>query len=218
MNTSCVYELRKPSRIEQGKKYPVLFIFHGIGSNEQSMFSLIEGLEEEFYVFSVRGPIEQPPGYAYFTIQGYGQPHREIFDQGIDNLADFINYAIEKYDLDREQLYLLGFSQGAIVSMALGLILGERIKGIVALSGYIPTFVKEEYKTKPVNNISLYISHGEFDNILPYKWGLESKKYFDELGASVTFRSYPVIHAVSNENQIDFKNWLLDDLSNNNKG
>ena len=39
----------------------------------------------------------------------------------------------------------MGFSQGAILSMTLGLKLGNRIKGIIALSGYIPAFVKEEY-------------------------------------------------------------------------
>jgi phospholipase/carboxylesterase len=78
--------------------------------------------------------------------------------------------ASENDQIDTNCLYLLGFSQGAIVSMTLGLTLGKRIKGIVALSGYIPGFVKEEYKLKPVEQQSLFISHGELDNILPYEW------------------------------------------------
>ena len=43
--------------------------------------------------------------------------------------------------------------------MTLGLTLGNKIKGIVALSGYIPAFVKEEYEIKPVDQvISIYFS------------------------------------------------------------
>ncbi len=39
MDAPMIYELRKPSRLEADKKYPALFIFHGIGSNEQNMLS-----------------------------------------------------------------------------------------------------------------------------------------------------------------------------------
>lgn len=208
-----IYELQKPSHMEPNKKYPALFVMHGIGSNEQDMFSLLEGLKDTFYIFSVRGHLSHPPGYAYFTIQGYGKPHREVFDNGINQLTSFIDYAVEQYNVDSDHLYLLGFSQGAIVSMTLGLTLGNRMKGIVALSGYIPSFVKAEYNTKPVNQISLFISHGECDNILPYEWGVESKEYFESLYAQVTFKTYSEGHTVSIENQQDFTNWLLADLA-----
>ncbi len=109
-------------------------------------------------------------------------------------------------------MYLLGFSQGAILAKTLGLKLGNRIKGIVALSGYIPRFVKEEYDIKPVDQLSIFISHGEFDNILPYEWGVESKHFFQELGENVTFKTYQEGHTVSLENQQKFTKWLLDDL------
>jgi len=44
--------------------------------------------------------------------------------------------------------------------MTLALTLGNKIKGIVALSGYVPKFVKEEYPIKPIDEVSVYISHG----------------------------------------------------------
>ncbi|MFD1038943.1 alpha/beta hydrolase [Virgibacillus byunsanensis] len=213
MNSPMIYEVRKPSQMEPNKKYPALFLFHGIGSNEQDMLSIVDGLEDHFYIFSVRGHLSQPPGYAYFTIQGYGKPHREVFDHGINQLQNFIDYAVEQYQVDNNHLYLLGFSQGAIVSMTLGLALGNKIKGIVALSGYIPDFVKEDYNIKPVEQLSLFISHGKFDNILPYEWGVESKKFFNSIHAQSTFKTYSEGHTVSLENKQDFTNWLLGDLA-----
>lgn len=208
-----IYELRKPSQIDPNKSYPAIFVMHGMGSNELNMLPVVEGLKEQFYVFSIRGPLSQPPGYAYFTIQGFGKPHREVFDQAVNQLTNFIDYATAKYPVDLRHLYLLGFSQGAILSMTLGLTLGNRIKGIVALSGYIPGFVKEEYALKPVEKLSLFISHGEFDNVLPYQWGLESNKFFQEVNARVIFQSYSEGHTVSLRNQQDFMNWIVDDLN-----
>ncbi|WP_102349054.1 alpha/beta hydrolase [Bacillus sp. Marseille-P3661] len=212
MNAPMVFELRKPVNAEPNQSYPAIFIMHGIGSNEQNMFSLVEGLQNQFYIFSIRGHLKQPPGYAFFTIEGYGKPHRQVFDEGIEKLTSFIDYACEEYPIDQSQMYLLGFSQGAILSMTLGLTLGNRLKGIVALSGYIPKFVKEEYKKQAVDKLSLFISHGEQDNILPYEWGIDASEYFKELGAHVTFRSYPEPHTVSLENLKDLTSWIVDRL------
>jgi phospholipase/carboxylesterase len=212
MSAPMVYEIRRPKEIHPDKKYPALFIMHGIGSNEQNMLSLVNGLEEQFYIFSIRGHLPQPPGYAFFTIEGYGKPHRKVFDDGVSKLTSFIDYACEQYSLDRSHLYLLGFSQGAILAMTLGLTLGNKIKGIVALSGYIPAFVKEEYEIKPVNEVSVFISHGEMDQVLPFEWGLANNEYFRQLGANVTFKTYQEGHSVSLRNLQDFTNWLKQDL------
>lgn len=214
MNAPMIYDLRKPKHVDPNKAYPALFLIHGIGSNEQNMFPLVEGLEEQFYIFSIRGPLAQPPGFAYFTIEAYGKPHRDVFDQSVSQLTDFIDYASEQYSLNRSQLYLLGFSQGAILSMSLALTLGNRIKGIVALSGYIPKIVTEDYDIKSVDELSAFISHGEMDQILPYEWGVEAQEYFKQLGANVSFHSYKEGHTVSLQNQQDFKKWLLDRLEN----
>lgn len=212
-----IYELRKPKQLDPNKRYPALFLMHGIGSNEQNMLSLVDGLEDSFYIFSIRGHLTQPPGYAYFTIQGYGKPNRDVFDDAVNNLTGFIDYACTEYPVDHNNVYLLGFSQGAILSMTLGLTLGNRIKGIVALSGYIPAFVKEEYKIKSVDNLALFISHGEFDQIFPADWGKANNDLFHLLGADVTFKTYPEGHTISQTNYQDFTKWLLNQLEMNEK-
>jgi phospholipase/carboxylesterase len=207
-----IYELRQPKNRIADKKYPALFIMHGIGSNEQNMLSLVDGLEESFYIFSIRGHLTQGPGFSFFTIEGYGKPHREVFDDGINRLTNFIDLACEKYPLDSSRIYLLGFSQGAILSMTLSLTMGNKIKGVVALSGYIPGFVKEEYTINPGRDLSVFISHGEFDQVLPFEWGKENARYFTELGVPVTFKTYPEGHTVSLDNYQDFRAWILNDL------
>jgi len=208
MTEKLIYELRSPKIIEPGKKYPIIFLFHGMGSNEQNMMPLVSGIEKDLFVLSVRGPLEQPPGYAFFTIEGYGKPHRDIFDGAINELESFIDYALAKYPIDGNEIYLMGFSQGAILSMTLGLKLGERIKGIVALSGYLPAFVKEEYEILPLNKVSAFISHGDHDQVLPFEWGVDAEAFYKQQGANSTFSPYFEGHTVSNENYNDFTTWF----------
>lgn len=213
MNAPMIYELRKPQQIQEDKVYPALFLIHGRGSNERNMFDLVAGLEEECFIFSVRGHIPQPPGYCFFTFKIYGQPDREGFDEGVHLITSFIDYAAAEYPIDTRYVYLLGFSQGAVLSNTLALTMGDRVRGIVSLSGYVPAFVKEdEYHKKPVNGLSAFISHGLEDQVLPYEWGEAARDYFVSAGANVTFRSYNSGHTVSPHNQQDFQAWLLDDL------
>ena len=67
----------------------------------------------------------------------------EYFDESVKKLKEFIEYASNTYPIDPNKKFIIGFSQGAILSMALALVLGEKIKGIIPMQGYIPTFVKE---------------------------------------------------------------------------
>src|SRR6478752_356673 len=214
MDAPMIYNLRKPKQVNPDKAYPALFLIHGMGSNEQNMFPLVQGLEEEFYIFSIRGPISQPPGFAFFTIEGYGKPHRDVFDRAVDQLTNFMDYATKQYSLDENNLYLLGFSQGAILSMSLALTLGNKIKGIVALSGYIPKIILEDYEIQPIKHLSVFISHGETDGVLPYEWGVSAQEYFKQKNAEVTFHSYQEGNSVSLQNQQDLKEWIFDHIKN----
>ena len=211
MSAPLIYEMRRPNDLDPTKSYPALFIMHGMGSNEKDMMSLVSGFEEQFFIFSIRGPLAQPPGFAFFTIEGYGKPHRQAFDLAVEQVIGFKDWATGEYPVDKDQIYLLGFSQGAILSMTVGLV--TDVKGIVALSGYIPEFIKTEFKDKSMNNLSLFISHGEVDQVLPFEWGQASRDYFQQLGADVTFRNYPSPHTVSMQNYQDFEKWLLDSLA-----
>ena len=50
------------------------------------------------------------------------------------------------------------------------------------------------------------------DPVLPYEWGESAGDYFEHAGANVTFYSYNCGHTVTEQNQHDFKDWLLEDL------
>ncbi|REE78698.1 phospholipase/carboxylesterase [Paenibacillus taihuensis] len=213
--TSPAYEhdIRFPANMDPNKRYPVIFTLHGKGSNERNMFGLVEPLADEFIIVGIRGNLTLGAGFQYYELHSLGNPVRLMFNQAIQQLQRFIPYATEKYPIDAARRYLLGFSQGAILSMTLALTMGDQLKGIVALNGYVPEFVKAEYPLKSVQDVSMFISHGEFDGVFPVRIGHETAKYFEPLTSKLTFKLYPIDHAVSEENQQDFVHWLKKDAA-----
>ena len=185
------------------KKQPAIFLLHGMGSHEGDLPQLVQDFEESHHIFSLRGPIEFKPGYAFFTNEEEGKPIRVVFDEVLIYIQSFIREAIVEFELDTEQIYVLGFSQGAVLAQSLALTMGNVIQGVVALSGYVPNFVKTEYKNQSVEHLNIFISHGVYDYIIPPKWGKESKEYFEAQGANVTFKTYNDGHGVTPENRQD---------------
>ena len=86
--------------------------------------------------------------------------------------------------------------------------MGKAIRGVVALSGYMPDFVKTEYEKHSVGHLNIFISHGEYDYIIPPQWGEESRDYFASQEANVTFKTYRDGHGVTPENLQDLVAFL----------
>jgi phospholipase/carboxylesterase len=211
MNPTYHYDIYLPANMDPDKKYQVIFTLHGKGSNEKNMFGLVAPLADDFIIIGIRGNLLLGSGYQYYDLKSLGNPIREMFDEAAKQLEAFIYYATEKYPIDLSKRYLLGFSQGAILSMTLALTMGEELKGIVSLNGYVPDFVKTEYPLRSVKDVSVFISHGEYDSVFPVRIGHETAAFFKDQAPRLTFKLYPTDHGVSEENQIDFLNWLKQD-------
>jgi phospholipase/carboxylesterase len=208
MDQYYIYDVHLPAQMDTDKRYPVVFTLHGKGSNEKNMFNLVAPLAEDFIIIGIRGNLPLGAGYQYYELKSLGNPIRKMFDEAVTQLESFIQYATDKYPIDPGKRYLLGFSQGAILSMTLALTMGDQLKGIVALNGYVPDFVKTEYLLRSVKDVSVFISHGEYDSVFPVRIGHETAAFFKEHTQHLTFKLYPSDHSVSAENQHDVLDWL----------
>ncbi len=207
MNKSLSYKMRSPLEQGVGQSYPALLCMHGMGSDERSILSVVDGMEATSYVFGLRGYLLQSSGFSYFTIQGYGKPHRQTFDDAVARVNATIHDIANKYPIDLNRVFLAGFSQGAILAMTLGLQLGGRIRGLAALSGYVPGFVTDEFVPQPLHGMSVFIAHGTADAVFPVQWADRSIDVFRSGGADVTKRLYDHGHCVSQETREDLIHW-----------
>ncbi|MEX0288699.1 MAG: alpha/beta hydrolase [Flavobacteriaceae bacterium] len=207
--------LIRPSATEEGKP-PVIFLFHGYGSDEEDLFSFATELPEQCCVISARAPYPmQPFGNAWYAINfdaAFGKWTDEV--QAIssrDKIVHFIKEACEAYQLDKERITLLGFSQGTVLSYAVALSFPERIKNLVALSGYIDEKILiEDYQDKDHSKLKVYASHGQVDMVIPPEWAQRAPEFMKNLNIDHVYEEFPVGHGVSPQNFQSFRRWLED--------
>ncbi|RUL57005.1 MULTISPECIES: alpha/beta hydrolase [Lysinibacillus] len=211
MKSPYIFKHLQPA-IQNEEKKPAIFLFHGLGSNEEDLLQLIEPFRSQCHIFSLRGPITHSPGYAFYTFEEEGKPTREIFDKMIVLTKQFIEEAIEHFHLDEKRLFVIGFNQGAVVAQTLAVVLAEKIRGTAVLSGFLPQFVKTDYRKVLLESSRIFISHGEYDYDYPIRWAEESKDFFIELGAEVTYKTYLDGHGVTPENLQDLITFITEDL------
>lgn len=179
------------------KKQPAIFLFHGLGSDERDLLQLVETFKGRCHIFSVQGPIAHKPGYAFYTFEEEGKPTREIFDKVAKAAQLFIQEAAIEFNVDVEQIYLVGFNQGAVIAQTVSLVMGKGIRGTVALSGFVPEFVAIEYNKLPHENANVLITHGEYDYVYPIVWAKESAELFEGNGANVELFIFEDGHGVT---------------------
>ncbi len=203
----------RPSSHQEGK-IPVLFMFHGYGSNEEDLFSFAPELPKELCIISVRAPFAMPPfGYAWYTINfdaAFGKwSDEEEAKVSRDKIVAFIDEACETYHLDKDNITLLGFSQGTILSYAVALSYPEKIKNVIALSGYInQKILPDGYVDKDHSGLKIYASHGSVDQVIPVEWAQKAPELLKQLKIDFKYEEFPVGHGVSPQNFYSFKEWL----------
>lgn len=189
-------------------------MFHGYGSNEEDLFSFATELPKELFVLSVRAPYDLDPfGHAWYAIDFDAEHGKwsndEQAGQSRDKILAFIEEAINAHNLDRENITLLGFSQGTILSYAVALSYPEKIKNVIALSGYInETILLKGYEDKDHRHLNIYASHGQMDQVIPLEWAQKAPEILERLHVDFKYEEFPAGHGVPPQNFYSFKKWL----------
>lgn len=195
-------------------KNPLLLLLHGYGSNEEDLFSFATELPEEYFVISARAPYDMMYGsYAWYAIN-FDEDENKFSDIGQaqisrDIIADFIDELVANYDIDPNNVTLIGFSQGSILSYAVALSYPEKVQRVVAMSGYLNTEIAvADFTANDFNGLKIFASHGTVDQVIPVEWARNSIPVIEKLGIPIVYKEYPVGHGVAPQNFFDLKNWL----------
>tara|TARA_B100000809_G_C15108412_1_gene519635 strand:+ start:1180 stop:1821 length:642 start_codon:yes stop_codon:yes gene_type:complete len=204
--------ITRPSSLKENAA--LLIMCHGYGSDENDLFSFAQELPEELFIISVRAPYPmQPQGNAWYAINFDAQQNKwNDVEQAIesrDKIADFIDEACAKYPVHKENVTLLGFSQGTILSYAVALTYPEKVKNIIALSGYVSEdMLPDNLKNKDYAHLDFYCSHGSADQVIPPDWARKAPKILNDLKIKNTYSEFPVGHGVAPQNFYELKSWL----------
>ncbi|MCB0449435.1 MAG: alpha/beta fold hydrolase [Confluentibacter sp.] len=194
---------------------PLIIMLHGYGSDENDLFSFASELPDDFFIISVRAPYPmQPYGNAWYAInfdadQGKWNDNEQAI-QSCHLIAKFIDEAVATYPVNKQNVTLLGFSQGSILSYAVALTYPEKVKNIIALSGYVnKDILPADVQQKDYSNLEFYCSHGSLDQVIPVAWARQTSPFLNSLNIKHHYSEFPVGHGVAPQNFYEFKKWLV---------
>jgi phospholipase/carboxylesterase len=189
--------LRRPAASEPAG---ALVLFHGRGTSEHDLVPLLDVLDPERKLLGItpRGPLSLPPGGAHwYAVARIGFPDQDTFDATFATASTWLDAILAEERIPIARTVIGGFSQGAVMSYALGLGAGRPPPaGIVALSGFIPTVEGFEPDLESRSGLPVAIGHGSYDPIIGVEWGHDARDRLTAAGLDVTYREYPLPHAV----------------------
>ena len=203
------YLVREPKVKAEKKK--ALILLHGVGSNESDLFSLANQFPDDYLVISARGQFTLGAGrYAWFNVDfSTGKP---IFDKAQEAssrelIRKFIVQVKKEYQLD--EVYLGGFSQGAIMSLSIGLTHPTEVQRVIALSGRLLVEIRPFItKNDDLQKLKIFLAHGTQDNTLQIAFARDAKAFLDSLPVQLSYYEYEMGHQINGSVIKDVNAWL----------
>lgn len=207
---SLTHRLKKSTQ----KNPPVIFMLHGYGSDENDLFSFAGELPDKYTIISAKAPYEMSGmGNAWYSIN-FEAPQGKFSntEEGIqsrDLVLRFIDECINVYQLDKNKISLLGFSQGGIISYALAMSYPERFDQVIALSAYVDeTLFIDNYADRSHQHLRIFTTHGSQDPVIPVEWARKNKPFLSRFTDKINYSEYPIGHGVNPDILDKLMNWL----------
>jgi phospholipase/carboxylesterase len=185
--------LRALERPAAGEPEGALVLLHGRGADEQDLFPLLDALDpmQRLHGYTPRAPLTLPPGGAHwYMVPRVGYPDPGTFAEGFGALTEWF----DALPFPAERIVLGGFSQGAVMSYALGLGKGRpRTEALLAISGFMPTVEGWAPDLEPPFQ-PVGIVHGTHDPVIPVEFARQARSRLDAAGAGVLYREFPIEH------------------------
>ena len=190
-----------------------IFFLHGFGSNMKDLFGLSPLFNQNWTCVSLQASIPvQYNGWAWAELdfQNIGKlPKPEQMKIHQEKVFVSIEQCIKKLDLDPKRINLLGFSQGASLSIYSGLKNPNSFNSVIALSGFFPVKeISKEVDREAVRGLELFMGHGRLDPVVPIGLGHDTKNGLIDIGVNPNYNEYDSEHTISNECLNDILKWL----------
>jgi phospholipase/carboxylesterase len=161
---------------------PTFLLLHGTGGDEKDLLPLAESLNVNYNVLSVRGEISEGGMNRFFKRHGEGQYDVEDLNYRTQQLIEFIKEAAEQYDFDIDNIIPVGFSNGSNIAISM------MLKGDITFKKallYAPLYPLEISSDHDFSAVTLLLSMGKNDPIVPVEQSERLERIFTGLGADV---------------------------------
>ena len=189
--------LKGPSILTNKKPQKLVILFHGYGDNADNFISVVQELhdpESSINYFAPNAPSsvpQYPLGYQWFELYPNGINFNEAGPEekklmkddcmsSLKLIKDYIINLCKSNNLNFEDCFIIGFSQGAMIAYEFGKYLDKKLAGCCLLSGRI--LPSNDHKRENFKKTPILLIHGDQDNILEPKYYFEALKILKNEG------------------------------------
>jgi phospholipase/carboxylesterase len=184
-----------------GSPTSAIVLMHGRGADSGDLEPLLPLLDPDRRLLGIfpRGPLSLPPGGRHwYVVREIGSPDRGTFLPTFAELSDHLDGVLAEHGIGWERTVLGGFSQGAVMSYALGLGAGRpRTAGILAFSGFIPSVEGFELELESRAGLPVAIAHGAYDPVIGVEFGRAARDRLTAAGLDVHYHEDPAPHTIT---------------------
>jgi phospholipase/carboxylesterase len=186
-----------PPRTKNTAPYYCL-VLHGLGDSLDGWQPVAHELaiDELGWIFA-QAPLPYYGGWSWFDIY----PDRSVNDAHIresrGELARLIDHLLKQLALPSERLFVLGFSQGCLMTMDMGLRAQRIYAGLIGISGFLSML--DEYPAafgSALPKQHILWTHGLYDGVLPLALGRRITQHLQALGVRMDWREYAKEHSL----------------------
>ena len=194
---------------------PLVVALHGRGGNAEEFGNLWEALREPRPLLAVpQGPYPilltgaaPSVGWSWFALSDDRTLWRRADPFAVEHVLRVVG------DLQKARavgdVYLLGFSQGVSLAYMTALHAPERIAGVIAFGGRLPTDdIPEAAFRAAAGAVRVFIAHGTEDRAVKPKESQRAREYLEKLGFSVVYHEFPGGHQLSADLLREAQQWM----------
>jgi phospholipase/carboxylesterase len=184
---------------------PLLVLLHGFGANEQDLLPIAARLDPRLAVASLRGPYQVRPG-SYSWVNGNTA---DELDKARRMVIECIDQVANSTGADRGRVYLAGFSQGAMLTLAIALTEPEKIAGAAVLSGRLAAAVRDTHAApERLRGFPILVTHGMDDQQIPVRSARDIRQALKPMGVAVDYHEFESGHYINDVNVGALDQWL----------
>ncbi|ABB23205.1 alpha/beta hydrolase [Pelodictyon luteolum] len=192
---------------------PLVIMLHGYGSNEKDLIQLAPDLPATCRYVSPRAPVMlDMEMFGWFPIEF--TPTGITVDYAaaalaLDRFIAFTGELIETFSPAGGKVFLMGFSQGAVMSYLTAFTRPDLLHGVIALSGQLPeSSMPEGGGPEGLRALPFLVMHGIYDDVLPIEKGRASEHWLKDRVDDISYHEYPVAHQISGEGVAAIRSWI----------
>jgi predicted esterase len=152
---------------------------------------------------------------SWYDIKSLKRKEDDIEESDVNKSAFRVNKVIdtEAKNLDNKynKIFLGGFSQGACLSLHIGLTMKETLGGLIIFSGFLFPFTTRDIQDDK-KGLPIIISHGIYDEMIPEPFAKATYQPLYDKKFNVTYNSYDEGHAVPNDSLDTVKEFIIKHL------